>query len=65
MCAREPASLWRETGYSVLLHMGFSENIAVGGNKFTSVIFLQLGDGLSSFDKNNRVNVSGEKKKIK
>ena len=45
--------------------MGFSENIAVGGNKFTSVIFLQLGDGLSSFDKNNRVNVSGEKKKNK
>ena len=43
--------------------MGFSENIAVGGNKFTSVIFLQLGDGLCSFDKNNRVNVSGEKKK--
>ena len=38
---------------------GFSEK------KFSnarSLIFLQLGDSLSSFHKNNRVNVSGEKK---
>ena len=44
---------------------GFQREYRGGGNKFSNVrsfIFLQLGDGLSPFNKNNRVNISGEKK---
>ena len=68
MLAREPASFWREKGSRRPFYYGcFSgRKCHSGGNKLSSVkSFIILGseEGLTSFDKNNRVNFCGKKKR--
>lgn len=71
MRAGAPASFWRENSiavFTLLRPTGFSENTVARetlSNVRSFSLFFQIGRGLTFLNKNNRVNFSVEKKKVK
>ena len=62
----QPASFWRENMMAVVILLRVLAKMSSGsdGKKLSnlkSFIILRLGEGLNSFNKNNRVIFSGEK----